>query len=95
MSSQMQTANELSNLRNMGKFYLTYRDRLLEKYQMPSGKLAPKQKTQTPSGQFTKAVAIQPSTTDGRPTFSLSLSQYVFLLPIENPEEQGSNRYEF
>jgi predicted nuclease of restriction endonuclease-like (RecB) superfamily len=78
-----------SNLQSMRKFYLTYRDRLPEKCQMPSGKLAPKQKSQTPSGEFTKAVAIQPSTTNGRPTFSLSWSQYVFLLSIENPEERG------
>ena len=78
-----------SNLQNMRKFYLTYRDRLPEKCQMPSGKLVPKQKSQTPSGEFTKAVAIQPSTTNGRPTFSLSWSQYVFLLSIENPEERG------
>ena len=61
MSSEIQTASALSNLRNMGKFYLTYRDRLPEKCQMPSGKLAPKQKTQTPSGQFTKAVLTKQS----------------------------------
>jgi predicted nuclease of restriction endonuclease-like (RecB) superfamily len=78
-----------SNLQNMRKFYLTYRDRLPEKCQMPSGKLAPKQKRQTPSGEFTKAVAIQPSTTNGKPTLSLSWSQYVFLLSVENPEERG------
>lgn len=36
-----------SNLQSMRKFYLTYRDRLPEKCQMPSGKLAPKQKSQT------------------------------------------------
>jgi len=56
---------------------------------MPSGKLAPKQKSQTPSGEFTKAVAIQPSTANGKTAFSLSWSQYVFLLSIENPEERG------
>ena len=50
-----------SNLQNMRKFYLTYRDRLPEKCQMPSGKLAPKLKRQTPSGKCTKAVASPPS----------------------------------
>jgi hypothetical protein len=57
MSSEIQTASALSNLQNMGKFYLTYCDRLPEKCQMPSGKLVTTQITQTPSGQFTKAAA--------------------------------------
>lgn len=78
-----------SNLQSMRKFYLTYRDRLPEKCQMPSGKLVPKQKSQTPSGKFTAAVALLPSTANGKPAFSLSWSQYVFLLSIENPDERG------
>jgi hypothetical protein len=47
-----------SNLQSMRKFFLTYRDRLPEKCQMPSGKLVPKQKSQTPSGKFTKAAPL-------------------------------------
>jgi hypothetical protein len=57
-----------SNLQNMRKFYLTYRDRLPEKCQMPSGKLASEQKSQTPSGEFTKVLVIQPSALNGKPT---------------------------
>lgn len=78
-----------SNLQSMRKFYLAYRDRLPEKCQMPSGKLAPKQKSQTLSGEFTEVVAILPSTTNSKSIFSLSWSQYVFLLSIENPAERG------
>ncbi len=61
MNSEIETSSALSNLQNMDMFYLAYRDRLPEKCQIPSGKLAPKQKTQTPSGQFTKAVLTKPS----------------------------------
>jgi hypothetical protein len=61
MSSEIQTVSALSNLQNMRKFCLTYRDRLPEKCQIPSGKLVPKQKTRTPSGRFTKAVLTKQS----------------------------------
>ena len=61
MSSEIETSIALSKLQSIRKFYLTCRDRLLEKYQMPSGKLEPKQKTQTPSGQFTNVVLTKQS----------------------------------
>jgi predicted nuclease of restriction endonuclease-like (RecB) superfamily len=78
-----------SNLQNMRKFYLAYRDCLPEKCQMASGILAPMQKSQTASGEFSDKADILPSTTNSKPTFSLSWSQYVFLLAIENPAERG------
>lgn len=53
--------------------YPTYRNRLPEKSQMSSGK----------SGLFPHLIASQT-----KPLFSLSWSQYVFLISIENAEER-------
>lgn len=74
-----------SNLEYMRKFYLTYRERLPEKSQMPSGKLPQTSKSQTPSDKLpifekTRTVSAQ---------FTLSWSQYVFLIGINNADERS------
>lgn len=81
-----------SNLEYMRKFFLTYRDRLPEKSQTPSGKLQPKphQKSQISSGEWS---AIE-SFVQGGPTqmalpFRLSWSQYVFLMGINDDQERS------
>jgi predicted nuclease of restriction endonuclease-like (RecB) superfamily len=73
-----------SNLEYMRKFYLTYRERLPEKSQMASGKLPQTSKSQTPSDKLpifekTRTVSAQ---------FTLSWSQYVFLIGINNADER-------
>lgn len=82
-----------SNLQNMRKFYLIYSDRLPEKCQMPSGKLAGRGKSQTPSGELTadaQSLAIwQAPSAKSSPPFKLSWSQYVFLISIENLDERS------
>jgi len=74
-----------SNLEYMRKFFLTYRDCLPKKSQMPSGKLKDTQSkankepslhiTQTPSAQLAAV-------------FPLSWSQYIFLIGIRNEGER-------
>jgi len=59
-----------SNLEYMRKFYLTYRDRLPEKSQMPSGKLPTTEKSYIPSGKSGVSSHIIASKT--KPPFSLS-----------------------
>lgn len=61
-----------ANLQNMRNFYIVYRNRLPQKCQMVSGKLIEGQKGWTAPGQSTK------------PAFSLSWSQYVFLVGIKD-----------
>ncbi|MFZ2356459.1 MAG: PDDEXK nuclease domain-containing protein [Candidatus Omnitrophota bacterium] len=68
------------NLRNMRKFYLVYQGRLSQIRQMPSAKLTSGQKSQTPSDKLgviekTKSLSVK---------FSLSWSQYIFLIGIKN-----------
>lgn len=58
-----------SNLQNMRNFYVTYRNRLPEKCQMPSGK----------SGVIEKTKGLSEK-------FSLSWSQYVFLIGIKDDD---------
>jgi hypothetical protein len=82
-----------SNLQTMRKFFLTYADRLPEKCQMPSGKLAPPQKSQTVSGELAHAKSLpqilQMASAQFISPFKLSWSQYVFLISIDNPDERG------
>jgi predicted nuclease of restriction endonuclease-like (RecB) superfamily len=61
-----------SNLQNMRNFYIIYRDRCIQKCQMPSGKLIGGSKSQVVSGGSIK------------PVFNLSWSQYVFLVGIKD-----------
>ena len=82
-----------SNLEYMRKFYLTYRDRLPEKSQMPSGKLPATEKSQMPSGKSGLLPHLIASKT--KPPFSLSWSQYVFLISMENAEERYFADYPF
>lgn len=82
-----------SNLEYMRKLFLTYRERLPEKSQMPSGKLQtkPHEKSQLPSGELS---AVEPFVQRGaaQMPFRLSLSQYVFLIGIN--DGQGHSFYE-
>lgn len=73
-----------SNLEYMRKFYLTYRERLPEKSQMASGKLPQTSKFQTPSDKL----PIFEKTQMPFAQFTLSWSQYVFLIGINNADER-------
>ena len=87
-----------SNLEYMRKFYLAYRQRVMEKSQIPSGKLFKEQKSQMPSGKFQTPlsgstpenlsnISQMPSAQLGA-SFPLSWSQYVFLLGIRDAAER-------
>ena len=81
-----------SNLEYMRKFFLTYRDRLPEKSQMPSGKLPRKlhEKSQIPSGELSAiAPFVQRGVAQMAPPFRLSWSQYVFLMGITDDQERS------
>ena len=69
------------NLSNMRKFYLTYRERS-EISETPSRKLLSSAKSQMPSGQLQKSETMSRK-------FTLSWSNYVFLLGIKNPVERN------
>ena len=79
-----------SNLEYMRKFFLTYRERLPEKSQMPSGKLQtkPHEKSQMPSGELS---TVEPFVQRGaaQMPFRLSWSQYVFLIGINDGQERS------
>lgn len=74
-----------SNLQNMRNFYVTYRNRLPEKCQMPSGKLAVGRKSQMASGKS----GITEKTKGLSMKFSLSWSQYVFLIGIKDDDARS------
>ncbi len=89
-----------SNLEYMRKFYLAYKDRALaisqtasgklpvaEKSQATSGELADERKGRTPSGESSKTELQRVAAKADRP-FSLSWSQYVFLVSINDPDER-------
>lgn len=81
-----------SNLEYMRKFFLTYRDRLPEKSQMPSGKLQskPHKKSQIPSGEWSVIEpCVQPGAAHMTLPFRLSWSQYVFLMGITDDQERS------
>jgi predicted nuclease of restriction endonuclease-like (RecB) superfamily len=63
----------------MRKFYLAYKDRALQISQMASAKL--------PLGEAT-TTTLQPIAGKAKTQFSLSWSQYVFLISINNPDER-------
>ncbi|HBU08261.1 MAG: hypothetical protein A2321_01495 [Omnitrophica WOR_2 bacterium RIFOXYB2_FULL_45_11] len=72
-----------SNLQNMRNFYMIYHNRLPEKCQMPSGKLIGGQKSQKLSdkpGTIEKSLSSK---------FSLSWSQYIFLIGIKVDEARS------
>lgn len=81
-----------SNLQNMRKLYLIYSERLSKKCQMPSGKLAIRQKSRTASGFLTTNSLSLPiwqmASAKSASPFRLSWSQYVFLISIENQDER-------
>jgi len=65
------------NLRNMRKFYLAYQKRGASIWQMPSAKLAERQKSPTETGKSAGSV------------FRLSWSQYVFLVGIRDEDARS------
>lgn len=73
-----------SNLEYMRKFYLVYKDRGPQISQATSGKWPVAEKSQMPSGKLARSgknrIPAAP--------FSLSWSQYVFLISIEHSEER-------
>jgi predicted nuclease of restriction endonuclease-like (RecB) superfamily len=72
----------------MRKFYLLYRDRFAKISQMPSAKLNDGQKRQAVSGIFKavqdSGISQMPSGKLSKPVFSLSWSQYIFLIGIKD-----------
>jgi predicted nuclease of restriction endonuclease-like (RecB) superfamily len=80
------------NLRSMRQFFLTYRDRHAEIWQMPSAKLPTDGKSQMASGKLATISAFPPScqitSAKSASPFNLSWSQYVFLISIDNQEER-------
>ena len=76
-----------SNLEYMRKFYFAYKDRALPISQMLSGKLADDRKGLALSGKSSKTELLLVAAKADRP-FSLSWSQYVFLVSITDPEER-------
>jgi hypothetical protein len=89
------------NLEYMRKFYLAYQDRLIaqlpaaDNSQMPSGKLAPPQKSQTASGELADTGRLpqiwQTASAQFISPFKLSWSQIVFLISIENPDHYSED----
>jgi len=90
-----------SNLEYMRKFYLAYKDRIpqisqmpsaklptAEKSQMASGKLAKEEKSQTLSDESSVAMTLLATSGKGKPVFTLSWSQYVLLISINDPDER-------
>mgnify|MGYP000166839786 CR=1 FL=1 len=79
-----------SNLQNMRNFYMIYRNRLPDKCQMASGKLIERQKIQTIFGKSKKiqvsGISQMASGKSIEPAFSLSWSQYVFLVGIKDDD---------
>ncbi len=73
-----------TNLEYMRRFFLTYQDRKTEIAQMISGQLLPEKKTQTASGQFPQIQKHRERSAQ----FTLSWSQYIFLIGIKNTEER-------
>ncbi len=65
-----------SNLQNMRKFYLSYSDRLTEKCQMPSSKLALIEKSQTPSDFLldSRTLSVESDPLQNAKTFSSELN---------------------
>lgn len=81
-----------ANLQNMRNFYIVYRDRSLQKCQMPSGKLIKREKIQMLSGELQKTQT--PSAELGKSEtlfrkFALSWSQYVFLIGIKDEDARS------
>jgi predicted nuclease of restriction endonuclease-like (RecB) superfamily len=70
------------NLRNMRKFYLLYVGQVKPIWQTPSAKSGRVLKSQTPSDRLTKAESALNR-------FSLSWSQYVFLIGIKDKAERN------
>ncbi len=77
-----------SNLEYMRKFYLVYQDRSSQILQMPSAKLLQDQKGQTVSGKSKEiqasGISQMASGKSIKQAFSLSWSQYVFLIGIKD-----------
>ncbi len=79
-----------SNLEYMRKFYLIYQGRFEQIRQTPSAELIEGQKSQKISGQ--SAVTLKSQMASGilrKPVFTLSWSQYVFLIGIKDGEERS------
>ncbi len=86
-----------TNLEYMRRFFLTYHDRKVQIAQMISGQLLTEKKTQTVYGQLPIAQkqgaksddsTISKETLSSSGQFTLSWSQYVFLIGINNNEER-------
>lgn len=74
-----------SNLQNMRNFYMIYCNRLSEKCQMPSGKLVEGRKSQISSNKL----EIKDSLKNSYKKFTLSWSQYIFLIGIKDEDERS------
>lgn len=86
-----------TNLEYMRRFFLTYQDRKAQIAQMISGQFLPEKKTQTASGQLWQSQKHRTTSADLAFSkkmqtpfvqFTLSWSQYVFLIGIKNIEER-------
>lgn len=86
-----------TNLEYMRRFFLTYQDRKAVIAQMVSGQLPPEKKTQTASGQLQQSQKDRTTSADPVSSkkmktpfaqFTLSWSQYIFLIGIKNIEER-------
>jgi hypothetical protein len=73
-----------ANIQNMRNFYIVYNKRVEQKCQMPSGKLAIEKKSDIKS-EKSQTLPVNLSKT----VFSLSWSQYVFLLGIKDQNERN------
>lgn len=80
------------NLRSMRKFFLIYRGRHIEIWQMPSAKLPMDEKSQMRSGKSDDEAIPriwQTPSAGFKAPFTLSWSQYVFLISIDKAEERS------
>jgi predicted nuclease of restriction endonuclease-like (RecB) superfamily len=73
------------NLEYMRRFYLTFKDRAPRISQIASAKLQSSQESQTTSGELELSEKTQRASAQ----FTLSWSQYVFLISIENADERS------
>lgn len=79
-----------ANLEYMRKFYLAYRDRLVEKPQMSSGKLTASDTSQMPSSESAMIDhVVQAPLAQFNQPFPLGWSQYVFLMGIRDDQERA------
>ncbi|MDD5483751.1 MAG: DUF1016 N-terminal domain-containing protein, partial [Kiritimatiellae bacterium] len=90
LTTEFGTGFSERNLRNMRKFYLVYQSRAKQIWQTPSAKLPDRQKSRIPSAKSELLPKRQmPSGKSSKPAFSLSWSQYVFLVGIKDADARS------